>query len=64
MVKAAIEQTRMRAGVQTPNLAGALKHFYRCAERELCTQLRLEPRNFQNYKRTLLPGLKPLDTQR
>lgn len=64
MVKAAVEQTRMRAGVQTPNLAGALKHFYRRAERELCTQLRLEPRNFQNYKRTLLPGLKPLDTQR
>jgi site-specific recombinase XerD len=64
MVNAAIEQARVSAGIQTPNLAGALKHFYRRGEREFCTQLRLEPRDFQSYKRTLLPGLKPLDAQR
>jgi site-specific recombinase XerD len=60
MVKSAIEQTRLSAGVQTPNLAGALKHVYRRRERELCTRLRLQPSSLSRYKRPLVKAKDPL----
>lgn len=64
MVKTAIEQTRLSAGIQTPNLTGALKNVHRRRERELCTQLRLQPGSLLRYQRTLLNSMKPLDAQR
>lgn len=64
MVKAALEQTRLSAGIQTPNLAGALKNVHRRRERELYTQLRLQPSSLLGYQRKLLDRMKPLDAQR
>jgi hypothetical protein len=64
MVKAAIEQTRLSTGIQTPNLAGALKNVHRRRERELCTQLRLQPGGLLRYQHKLLDHMKPLDAQR
>jgi site-specific recombinase XerD len=63
MVKSAIEQTRLSAGVQTPNLAGALKHAYRRRERALCTRLRLQPSSLSQYKRPLPKAKDPLSLE-
>lgn len=58
MVRAAVEQTRADAGVQTPNLIDALKNAHRRREREICERLRIEPANFLYYRRTLLKDLR------
>jgi site-specific recombinase XerD len=60
VVRAALEQTRKQADLQTPDLAAALKGTQRREERELCEQLRLKPQRLSEYRRQLLPELKPL----
>jgi len=62
MIRAAVEQTRADADVQTPNLIAALKNAHRRRERELCEQLRIEPRDFLAYRRVLLKDMAPLAT--
>jgi|GEM_PF-2881685 len=60
MIKAAVEQTRLSAEIQTPNLANALKHAHRRRRRELCDDLRVGPSSLLQYQRRLLDDLKPL----
>jgi site-specific recombinase XerD len=60
MVRRAVEQTRVRANIQTPDLVAALKDTHHRRERERCNQLRLEPSRFLAYQRRLLRGLTPL----
>jgi hypothetical protein len=62
MVRTAVEQTRARAGIQTPDLVAALKYSHRRREREFCRQVRIEPAGFREYRRRLLHGLVPLTT--
>ncbi len=45
---------------ETPDLAAALISTQRREERELCKQLRLQPRWLSEYRRRLLAELKPL----
>jgi hypothetical protein len=61
MVRAALEQTRKRADLKTPDLAAALKGTQRREEQELCEQLRLKPHRLSEYRRQLLPELKPFE---
>jgi integrase len=61
MVKAAIEQTRLSAGIQMPNLPGALKHAHRRRVQALCAQMRLRSNGLLRYQRMHLKGMKPLD---
>ncbi len=63
MVKTAVEETRLAAGVDAPKLVEALKNVHRRRQRELCASVRLEPIGFLRYRRALLkdPGrFKPL----
>jgi site-specific recombinase XerD len=62
VVRAALEQARERADLQTPDLAAALKGTQRREEQELCEQLRLKPHRLSEYRRRLLVKLKPLAT--
>jgi site-specific recombinase XerD len=60
LVRAAIEQTRIAAGIQTPKLGTALQNARRRDEHELCARFRLEPDQFRHYQRRLLRKLTPL----
>jgi hypothetical protein len=60
MVRAALEQTRVSADIEIPDLAAALRGMQRREEQELCRQLRLRPRRFAEYRRALLAGMTPL----
>jgi Phage integrase, N-terminal SAM-like domain len=64
LVKDAIEQTRLSAGIQTPNLPDALKHAHRRRVQALGAQMRLESRSLLRYQRTLLRDMRPLDASR
>lgn len=60
LVRAAIEQTRVAAGIQTPKLVTAFQNARRRDEHELCAEIRLEPDQFRQYQRKLLRKLAPL----
>lgn len=64
LVKDAIEQTRLSAGIQMPNLPDALKHAHRRRVQALGAQMRLESRSLLRYQRTLLRDMRPLDAAR
>ena len=59
-VRRVLGETREHAGIETPDLAAALKGTQRREERELCKQLRLQPRRLNEYRRRLLAELTPL----
>jgi hypothetical protein len=59
-VRSVLGQTRAHAKIETADLAAALKGTQRREERELCEQLRLQPRRLAEYRRRLLAELKPL----
>lgn len=59
-VRSVLGQTRAYAKIETPDIAAALKGTQRREERELCEQLRLQPRRLVEYRRRLLAELKPL----
>jgi hypothetical protein len=59
-VRRILGETREHAGIETPDLAAALKGTQRREERELCKQLRLQPRRLSEYRRRLLAELTPL----
>jgi site-specific recombinase XerD len=64
LVKDAIEQTRLSAGIQTPNLPGALKHAHRRRVQALSAQMRLRSNSLLRYQPMLLKDMKPLDAAR
>src|ERR1700729_1213987 len=49
LVRAAIEEVRVHAGIQTSNLATALKDTRRRSERERCDRMQLKPATFAPY---------------
>jgi site-specific recombinase XerD len=60
LVRAALEETRIDANIQAPDLAAALKGAQRRKEHELCEQLRLGRRRLAVYRRNVLPRLRAL----
>jgi hypothetical protein len=64
LVKDAIEQTRLGAGIQMPSLPGALKHAHRRRVQALSAQMRLRSNSLLRYQRMLLKDMKPLDAAR
>jgi site-specific recombinase XerD len=59
-VQQALEQTRVHSRIEIADLAAALKGTQRRKERELCEELRVQPRRLAEYARRLLPNLTPL----
>jgi site-specific recombinase XerD len=59
-VRQALEQTRAHSKIEIADLAAALKGTQRREERELCEELRVQPRRLPGYARRLLPNLTPL----
>jgi integrase/recombinase XerD len=57
LVRSALEETRIDAGIHTPDLAAALKGAQRREEHELCQQVRLRRNRLAVYRRDLLPRL-------
>jgi site-specific recombinase XerD len=64
IVKVEIQEARLSAGVQTPEVAAALKRAHRRRVQQLCAHVRLTPSGFARYQRMLLPKLTPLDPGR
>ncbi len=60
LVRAAIEEVRVQAGVQTSNLVTKLKDTRRRSEQERCDRMQLKPGSFAPYQRELLRELTPL----
>lgn len=60
LVRDAIEEVRVQAGIQTSNLATTLKDTHRRKEQELCNRMRLTREGFAHYQRELLQELAPL----
>jgi hypothetical protein len=59
-VRQTLEQTRAHSKIEIADLAAALKGTQRREERELCEELRVQPRRLAEYARRLLPNLTPL----
>jgi hypothetical protein len=57
LVRRAVEETRLRAGIHTDDLAIALKDTYKLVEHDQCQQLRIDPKTARGYQRRLLQTL-------
>jgi len=60
LIRAAVEEARASAQVESADLVGALKGLHRRREQLRCNQIRLQPSQFLTYRRALVDEMTPL----
>jgi hypothetical protein len=61
LVQREVQEARLSAGVQIPDVVVALKRAHRRHVQQICAHVRLTPRSLLGYQRTLLDKMTPLD---